>query len=55
MSLYSTGVCDDVFARVVNGRLQSSAPVSSDTPTKCSCVKTTTCRVPPSSKIIGEP
>ncbi len=49
------GVCDVVVARVVNGRRHRSSPVSRETPTKFSCVNTTTCRTPPKSATSGEP
>ena len=48
------GVVELLVDRVTHGRCQSSAPVATSTPTTFFCVIVTSCRVPPSSVMIGD-
>ena len=51
----TTGVMPLVKFALTNGRSHSSAPLPTSTPTTLPCVMVTSCLVPPSSAIIGEP
>src|SRR5262245_43733991 len=55
VSPYISGVYELLVDGVVNGRSQSSAPLAKSTPTTLTCVRVTTCLVPPMVTTIGEP
>src|SRR2546427_13304702 len=54
VSPYRIGAIALFVALDLNGRFQSSSPVDADTPTTFSWVTEMTCRVPPTSAMIGD-